>query len=78
MTPRRESENFLASVAGEQKSYDQAHNAINRIRETTQRVHPRRLFGWRFDVKILTKERRFEIADLGKTAITNRRSLIAT
>ena len=34
-----ETEDFLSSVAGEQKSDDQAHNAVNRVRVPIKEVH---------------------------------------
>jgi hypothetical protein len=58
VTSGRKSQQFLTAVTSEEKTDNEPHNTINRVRETTKRVHERRLFGSRCDVKILAKERR--------------------
>ena len=69
---RWKAQDLLPAVTRKEQAYDQAHDAINRIRETTERFHLRRLFGGGGDVKILTQgaalcnrrflRRRFQIA----------------
>ena len=56
MAARWKAEEFLAAVAGEKQANHKSHKAINRIRETLERVHDARLFRAPGDVKIVTKE----------------------
>src|ERR1043166_7438603 len=54
MSAGRESQKLLATVTSEEKADDQPHKAINRTRETRQRVHLGRLFGPSRVVKVVT------------------------
>jgi hypothetical protein len=47
-----EAKDFLAPMAGKEQAYDQAHDAISGVREAAKRVHGRRLFSGKDDVKI--------------------------
>jgi hypothetical protein len=50
---REPAENLLCAVTGEHQAQKQTHDAVNRISETIQRVHVRRLFPALLCVKIL-------------------------